>query len=222
MARKRTEPHSLSLFEEKQTKRTWKRSECPGGSPLDRMQGRTMCDRLTCQYHMMREIVEISRVRYRDKKTGMNGEDRAVESMRAWLEGEWSGHCVLDIAETGGATDAEIHKMLAIPPDRTTAQRIAESADEFRGRYIGSLTRKRSDYRMQSGDWGITTDGEPCRLMSWEVTELSDGEKIEAVVLIEDFKRTGRPLFTVEIDEGFRKVVKKERPERILKLTGAR
>jgi hypothetical protein len=107
------------------------------------MAGRALCERVLCRYHIIGGIAKWSR----------DHEGDAVESMRAWLEGEFFGHCALDIADDTAdaiegvpgksqATDAQIAKMMSVDV-RTLTKRCAEAMYEFRQTMPANWLRER-------------------------------------------------------------------------------
>lgn len=129
-----TKSKSLPLFGEPILARTvplGTRADCIGGREA-RMAGRELCERVLCRYHIIGGIAKWSRTH----------EEDAVESMRAWLEGEFQGHCALDIADDSAdamagvpgkarATDGQIAKMMSVDV-KTLTKRCAEALYEFR------------------------------------------------------------------------------------------
>lgn len=111
------------------------RAECVGGREA-RMAGKELCERVLCRHHLIGAIANWSS---KSKKH----EDQAVESMRAWLDGEFDGHCVLDIVDTGRVSDEKIAKMLCMQDAKTVTRRCAEAKYELRQRMPAWMAREK-------------------------------------------------------------------------------
>lgn len=147
-----TKSKSLPLFGEPTLARTvplGTRADCIDGRDA-RMAGRELCDKVLCRYHIIGGIAKWSR----------EHEEAAVESMRAWLEGEFQGHCALDIADGGGASDDQIAKMMSIDV-KTLTKRCAEALYEFRQTMPASWVkekRQRLDVTRDEFERGLVDD----------------------------------------------------------------